>query len=107
MASYTYELFYLDAAGAEQVLDSSAVQFDVNFGSDRHNFNPDAIAAFLERVNAYLGHSELLLSTDDEFAGGFFQRHFPTWLNAEGFSFDAGADFQEILAAYQEFSRGR
>lgn len=71
-ATYTYELFSLDETGEEQLTREGNVSFDINFGSPMHeSFDPEAIAAFLEEVHAFLEDSELLLTTESgEFRSG-------------------------------------
>lgn len=69
-ANYTYELFFLDETGEEQVVREGSVSFDINFGSPMHEeFDPAAVAAFLEKVHGLLEDSELLLTTE----GGNFR----------------------------------
>ncbi|WP_295733705.1 hypothetical protein [uncultured Oscillibacter sp.] len=64
-ATYTYELFFLDETGEEQVVREGSVSFDINFGSPMHDeFDPAAVAAFLEEVHGLLEDSELLLTTE-------------------------------------------
>ena len=69
-ATYEYQLFFLDETGKEQVVREGRVEFDINFGSPMHEeFDPAAIAAFLEEVHGLLADSELLLTTE----GGNFR----------------------------------
>lgn len=68
-ASYTYELFYLDETGKEQVVREGSVNFDMNFSEMHERFEPEEIAAFLEEVHGLLEDSELLLTTE----GGNFR----------------------------------
>lgn len=70
-ATYTYELFFLDEAGEEQVVREGSVNFDMNFNEMHERFEPEEIAAFLEEVHGLLADSELLLSTEGgEFRSG-------------------------------------
>ena len=86
-ASYTYELFFLDETGEEQVVREGSVSFDINFGSPMHEeFDPAAIAVFLEEVHSLLEDSELLLTTE----GGNFRSGGP------------GSDFKDDLAYWTE-----
>ncbi len=69
-AAYEYQLFSLSEAGEEAVFREGSVEFDINFGSPIHgNFDPAAVAAFLEEVHGLLEDSELLLTTE----GGNFR----------------------------------
>ena len=72
LATYAYQLFSLGETGEEQILREGSVEFDVNFGSPVHaQFDPGAIAAFLETVRGFLEDSELLLTTESgEFRSG-------------------------------------
>lgn len=81
-ASYTYELFFLDETGEEQVVREGSVDFDMNFNELHQRFEPEEIAAFLEEVHGLLEDSELLLTTE----GGNFRSGGP------------GADFKDDLA---------
>nr|WP_325211920.1 hypothetical protein [uncultured Oscillibacter sp.] len=85
-ASYTYELFYLDGAGEEQVVREGSVNFDMNFNELHERFEPEEIAAFLEEVHGLLKDSELLLTTE----GGNFRSGGP------------GAEFKDDLADWTD-----
>jgi hypothetical protein len=64
-AGYSYQIFSLNEAGEEVLLNRNDVSFDINFGSTAHqSFDAAAIAAFLEEVHGYLEGSTLLLSTE-------------------------------------------
>ena len=64
-AAYEYQLFSLSEAGEEAVFREGSVEFDINFGSPIHgDFDPAAVAAFLEEVHGLLEDSELLLTTE-------------------------------------------
>lgn len=81
---YSYALFSLEG-GHETVIKSNEVTVDLNFGYfypefkekdpyfglPSHEFDPDAIAAFMEEVNGYLAHSRQLLNTDEELIATF------------------------------------
>lgn len=68
--TYGYQLFSLNPDGGEVVLREDAVEFDINWNSPAgHNFDPAAIAGFMEDVNGLLSHSRLLLTTDDALEG--------------------------------------
>lgn len=82
-ATYSYQLFSLSESGEERVVQEGSVEFDTNLGSPFHedNFDPEAIAAFLEEVHGLLEDSTLLLTTESgEFRSG-----------------SPGADFQDDL----------
>ena len=67
---YNYQLFSLDGSGGESVLQQNGVAFDINWGSPLgHDFDPAAIASFMEDINGLLSHSRLLLTTDDALEG--------------------------------------
>ena len=64
-----------------------SVSFDINFGSPMHDeFDPAAVAAFLEEVHGLLEDSELLLTTE----GGNFRSGGP------------GLDFRDDLARWTD-----
>lgn len=87
VATYAYQLFSFDETGEEEVVREGSVEFDINFGSSMHGeFDPEAIAAFLEEVHSLLEDSELLLTTE----GGDFRSGGP------------GAEFKEDLAYWTE-----
>ena len=85
-ATYTYELFFLDETGEEQVVREGSVDFDMNFNELHERFEPEEIAAFLEEVHGLLEDSELLLTTE----GGNFRSGGP------------GAAFKDDLAFWTE-----
>lgn len=61
--TYAYRLFHLE--DGEEVTDrENRVEFDINFDTPDHQFDPAAIAAFMEEVNALIGQSELLVNTN-------------------------------------------
>ena len=69
-STYSYQVFSLDENGGEEIFRENSVQFDVNWGSPQgHDFDPAAIAAFMEDANDALSRSRLLLSTDEALAG--------------------------------------
>ena len=64
MAGYSYQLFTLEN-GVKTVVQENHVEFDINFGSPTHtDFDPEAIAAFMDEVNGLLAHSVQLINTD-------------------------------------------
>lgn len=111
MCHYQYDLFYLDASGNEIIVDSSSVDFDINFGSPAHlSFNTDEIAAFMNKVNAYLENSVVLLNTDGnlKFEDESHLKDTLWWLDDEdGFTYDKTAKLSDILAAYKEYRESR
>lgn len=63
VCTYAYRLFHLK--NGEEVTDrENAVTFDINFSSTSHQFDPAAIASFMEEVNALISKSILLLNTN-------------------------------------------
>ena len=107
ICSYRYELFFLDSSGNEIMVDSSSVDFDINFRSPDHlAFDTDEIAGFMNKVNAYLADSIVLLNTDQDLQFEDEPRLKDTlwWLDAEeGFTYDKTADLKDILEAYKEY----
>ena len=71
---YSYKLFYLTASGEEVVVQENSVDFDLIFDpyyADLHQYDPEAINAFMEEINALLANSELLVNTDENLIGTF------------------------------------
>lgn len=62
LGAYSYELFTLNGAGEEVLVKKNRVEFDID--AEILDFDPAAIAAFLEEVHGYLAGSTLLLSTE-------------------------------------------
>lgn len=63
---YSYALITMEE-GYETGAQRNEVSFDFNFGSPIHGeFDPEAIAAFMEEVNELLSHSILLINTDSD-----------------------------------------
>lgn len=61
---YSYSLITMEN-GYEMGAQRNEVSFDINFGSPVHGeFDPEAIAVFMEEINGLLSHSILLLNTD-------------------------------------------
>lgn len=61
---YNYGLITMED-GYEMGKQWNEVSFDINFGSPVHGeFDPEAIAVFMEEVNELLSHSILLINTD-------------------------------------------
>ena len=73
VCQYSYKLFYLQN-GREVVVQENQVDFDIIFNDDyqeQHVFDPKAIAAFMDEVNALLADSTQLLNTDENLLGTF------------------------------------
>ena len=71
MGSYRYRLFYLEE-GMEVAVRENEVSFDMNFGMEgERDFDPRAIAAFMDELNGLLEHGTLLLCTDPDLAATF------------------------------------
>jgi len=71
---YRYQLFYLTADGREVVVQENSLRFDLIFMpeyAEQHQYDPWAINAFMEEINALLEKSELLLNTDQNLQGTF------------------------------------
>ena len=110
VCEYSYRLFYLQE-GREEVVQENAVDFDLIFSPDyveSHQFEPEAIAAFMEEINALLANSTQLLNTDENLLITFEKegRLYDSvwWLDAEedGFTVDEGKSLLENLTAFQE-----
>ena len=73
---YSYKLFYLTPEGEEVAVQQNSLEFDLVFDPDyvsRHQYDPWAINAFMEEVNALLANSTLLLNTDPNLEETFRQ----------------------------------
>ena len=99
---YSYRLFTLEN-GVETVVQENSVSFDVNFG----NFDPEAIAAFMDEINGLLAHSVQLVNTDSELLNTFQKegRLYDSlgWLDycEPDFVRDEAASLLENLRAFQ------
>ena len=110
LAEYSYKLFYLTVYGEEVVVQENSLEFDINFESDqadRHQFDPRAVNAFMEEINALLANSEQLVNTD-EYLQETFQKEGRLydslgWLdgNEYGFSRDKNRSLLENLLVYR------
>ena len=61
--TYNYRLFHFE--NGEEVTDvEKSVEFDINFASQDHKFDPMEIAAFMEEVNGLIHESPLLINTN-------------------------------------------
>ena len=108
-ATYVYQIFSLDGSGKEVLLKESSVDFDINFGSEFHeNFDPAAIAAFLEEVHGYLDASTLLLTTEGGAfrtggSGTDFQEDMDLW--GDDCPYDENQSLEENLRNYETWSK--
>lgn len=103
LGSYFYELFTLNAEGKEVPIRKNRVEFDIS-GAEILDFNPGAIAAFLEEVHGYLAGSTLLLSTQGGIVrfgtdGGEFRDDLHFW--------DADCPYDNRLSLEQNLERVR
>ena len=71
-ATYEYELFTLEN-GRETVVKTGYVEFDINFHPlfQYYDFDPEAIAAFMDEVNGLLADSVQLVNTDGDLVRAF------------------------------------
>ena len=102
LGAYSYELFTLDGAGEEVLVKKNRVEFDIDAGI--LDFDPAAIAAFLEEVHGYLADSTLLLSTEGgnvRFGtdGGEFRDDLRFW--------SEGCPYDNTLSLEQNLERAR
>ena len=72
-AEYAYELWAFDGNGQAYTSDNRSVTFDINFGREEHQFDPEAIAGFFWERRGLLQDSILLASTEN----GEFQTGIP------------------------------
>ncbi|MDE6320282.1 MAG: hypothetical protein K2M22_11390 [Lachnospiraceae bacterium] len=73
VCTYSYTLSTLSLTDStETVVQSSSIDFDINFGSPTHSdFDPEAIADFMDEINDLLSHSVQLLNTDSDLSDTF------------------------------------
>lgn len=73
VCTYSYTLSTLSLTDStETVVQSNNIDFDINFGSPIHSdFDPEAIAAFMDEINDLLSHSVQLLNTDSDLLDTF------------------------------------
>lgn len=109
-ATYAYELFFLDEAGEEQAVREGRVEFDINFGSPMHReFDPEAIAAFLEEVHGLTDSGQLLLTTVNsnvrfDRPGGDFTDDLEFWTEEE--LYDESRSLEENIRAIGAYWEG-
>lgn len=71
VCSYSYRLNTLPEDRKNDVR-KGYVNFDINFGSPIHtDYDPEAIAAFMDEINNLLSHSVLLLNTHEDLQATF------------------------------------
>lgn len=108
---YNYQLFSLEN-GTETVVRENSVGFDTNFykGKPLHGeFDPEAIAAFMDEVNDLLSCSTQLLNTDEELLDTFAGKTVAPqdtlgWLDL--FDRDPSKSLLENLQAFQRAQQG-
>ncbi|MEL7564283.1 MAG: M56 family metallopeptidase [Dehalobacterium sp.] len=103
--SYVYTLFTLEG-GAEHVVRSNTIEFDVN---GVNKLNAPKMVAFAEEVNVLLGKSTLLLSSESgnysfgpSSADQFFERY--SWLDETSELYADGDDLKTRLVKYSEYA---
>ena len=108
---YSYMLFTMEG-GEETPVEWEAISFDINFGSPIHGeFEPEAIAAFMEKINNLLSHSVPLLDTEEELLNTFEKegklQDTLWWLDREetGFHRDPSKSLSENLQDFQAAMR--
>lgn len=72
--SYGYRLFYVGADSMPVVVQGNAVEFDLIFAPEyaqQHQYDPWAINAFMEEINALLAGSTPVLITDENLKSTF------------------------------------
>lgn len=107
--SYSYELFYLAPDGSEETVQDNYVSFDINFGSPLHEeFDPEAIAAFIDELNPLLADCTLLMNTDYDLENSFIRSNALVddlwWMDSppEIFTRDESKSLLENLRDFQE-----
>ena len=69
--TYSYALSTL-ADNKETTVQWNEIDFDINFGTPIHSdFDPEAIAAFMDEINDLLSHSIQMLNTDSDLLATF------------------------------------
>ncbi|WP_083824248.1 DUF5301 domain-containing protein [Desulfosporosinus sp. OT] len=103
--TYTYTLFTLEG-GVEHVVRSNTIGFDVN---GVNKLDAPKMIAFAKEVNALLGQSTLLLSSEGgEYSFGpssadrFFERY--SWLDDTPVLYAVGDDLKTHLVKYSEYA---
>lgn len=109
--TYNYQLFSLEN-GTETVVQENSVYFDTNFYKGKPlygEFDPEAIAAFMDEVNDLLSYSTQLLNTDDGLLDTFAGKTVAPqdtlgWLDL--FDRDQSKSLLENLQAFQRTRQG-
>ena len=107
VCDYSYQVFWLEDGGTV-IRDQSSVHFTIDPPQEttqEMTFAPDAIAAFLDEVNAYLAQSQILLVTDEDllntFAGqGGYLMDTLWWLDSDVYVRNEEYTLVENLMAY-------
>ncbi len=112
VCEYQYQLFYLNE-GSEVVVQKNSVTFDIIFArnfSGNHQFDPRAIAAFMDEINGLLANSTQLLNTDGNLLNTFEKEKrlydSLSWLD-EDFARDEDKSLLENLIRFQNESVAR
>lgn len=106
VCTYSYELSTL-TDNVETTVQWNEVNFDINFGSPVHDFDPEAIAAFMNEINDLLSHSVQMLNTASDLLATFEKegRLYDSlwWLDASEPDFirDENKSLLENLEAFQ------
>ncbi len=111
IGTYNYQLFFPEN-GTETVVRENSMNFDTNFceGKPVHGeFDPEAIAAFMDEVNDLLSYSTQLLNTDEELLDTFAGKTVAPqdtlgWLDL--FDRDHSKSLLENLQAFQRARQG-
>ena len=109
--TYSYRLFSLEN-GTETVVRENSVNFDTNFYQGKPlygEFDPEAIAAFMDEINELLSYSTQLLNTDGELLDTFAGKTAAPqdtlgWLDL--FDRDRSKSLMENLQAFQRAQQG-
>lgn len=109
--TYGYQLFFLEN-GTEAVVRENGVEFDTNFYQGKPlygEFDPEAIAAFMDEINDLLSYSTQLLNTDEELLDTFAGKTVAPkdtlgWLDL--FDRDCSKSLLENLQAFQRARQG-
>lgn len=62
-AEYSYQIFWLDGSGSQQILQENSIFFALSAGPHGLRFEPEEIAQFVQETNLYLSQGYLLCST--------------------------------------------
>lgn len=109
LCDYSYRVYSLDQNGQSVILAENAVSFDTNPPQDPTrpmDFDPYAVAAFLDEVNFYLSQSQPLLITDENLLNTFAGQEGVLmdtlwWLDSDLYPRDGEKSLLENLLAYR------